>query len=383
LRLLYLLLLTLSICFVSIDKVGAQTVSPGPARCIAGEVMNPSGGIGAATFTATNRCPYQISAFICVESSPGTCTSTNIGSVENLNSQGDVNSSIVFNLGSESIEGFIDECPPDAFAGGSTCTVGGSPIVSAVLPSAATFQIGSVEATPTVFATVENIESTPQEDCVVTVIGQGPSGFSFTFQTTNPFTNEPVGSPNTAFPLPGNSSQTLVLSFKSTVAFSEQIFPVFSCQTTLANVSNTPASVTAGINTVALTFSTNPIANIVAEAQTPSNNGTLSITLATDTEGAFAIATSNSGASASITATPSVVPANLPASVLICQTNPSTGACLASPAASVTTQINVDATPTFSVFVDASEAIPLSTTASLIERVRGSADRCGAAWASW
>ena len=41
----------------------------------------------------------------------------------------------------------------------------------------------------------------------------------------------------------------------------------------------------------------------------------------------------------------------LPVSLAVCQTNPATGACLAAPDNSVTTQINARATPTFAVFM--------------------------------
>ena len=41
-----------------------------------------------------------------------------------------------------------------------------------------------------------------------------------------------------------------------------------------------------------------------------------------------------------------------------CQTNPSSGACLAAPTSSVTTQINANAAPTFGVFVVGTATVP-------------------------
>jgi hypothetical protein len=44
--------------------------------------------------------------------------------------------------------------------------------------------------------------------------------------------------------------------------------------------------------------------------------------------------------------------------LLICQTNPASGACLAAPAPSVTTTIAANATPTFGIFVAGSGTVP-------------------------
>ena len=70
----------------------------------------------------------------------------------------------------------------------------------------------------------------------------------------------------------------------------------------------------------------------------------------------FAVATVNLGIDATITAADSGT-ANLPVTVTVCQTNPSTGVCLAAAAASVTTDIPPNATPTFGIFVTGSVAV--------------------------
>jgi hypothetical protein len=52
---------------------------------------------------------------------------------------------------------------------------------------------------------------------------------------------------------------------------------------------------------------------------------------------------------------------SLPVQVTVCQTNPSTGQCMAAPAPTVTVApFAAGATPTFSVFVTATAAIPSS-----------------------
>jgi hypothetical protein len=52
--------------------------------------------------------------------------------------------------------------------------------------------------------------------------------------------------------------------------------------------------------------------------------------------------------------------AKLPVILAICQTNPTSGACLSPPAPSVTTDIPQNATPTFGVFVTGSAAVAKS-----------------------
>jgi len=102
-----------------------------------------------------------------------------------------------------------------------------------------------------------------------------------------------------------------------------------------------------------------PIETIVV---TPSGTNTLTIPVGGSS--AFTVASENqSGNSfASITVKTSTgTNASLPVQVTLCQTNPSTGQCLAAPAATVTVSpFASGATPTFSVFVTASAAIASS-----------------------
>jgi hypothetical protein len=67
--------------------------------------------------------------------------------------------------------------------------------------------------------------------------------------------------------------------------------------------------------------------------------------------GAFAVATVNLGAAGSITATADTGSTTLPVNIMLCQTNPLTGACLQAPSPTVNTTIAGNATPTFGIFV--------------------------------
>ncbi len=58
---------------------------------------------------------------------------------------------------------------------------------------------------------------------------------------------------------------------------------------------------------------------------------------------------------------------NLPVTVLLCETTPATGQCLAPPSPTVTTQIDPNETNTFGVFVTASGPVPYAPAASRIQ----------------
>jgi hypothetical protein len=56
----------------------------------------------------------------------------------------------------------------------------------------------------------------------------------------------------------------------------------------------------------------------------------------------------------------------VPVALTLCQTNPASGACLAPPAASLSTAIAAGATPTFAVFATARGTIPFNPAANRI-----------------
>ncbi len=117
-----------------------------------------------------------------------------------------------------------------------------------------------------------------------------------------------------------------------------------------------PAPILSGLNTLLLAALDTPGPDIVALAATLTNNGI--VTLANGT-GVFAVATVNVGASATMTASADTGGVNLPITLMLCETNPATGACVAPPSAgSVTTQINANATPTFGIFVAGNGPVP-------------------------
>jgi hypothetical protein len=117
-----------------------------------------------------------------------------------------------------------------------------------------------------------------------------------------------------------------------------------------------PAQSLLGLNTLNLSASTTPVPDIIAVNAT-SDPGYVDISPTTST-GAFAVATYDLGAAATITASANTGKSNLPVTLTICQTIPTTGACMAAPAPSVTLAIDSGDADTFGVFVLASSAIP-------------------------
>jgi hypothetical protein len=142
-----------------------------------------------------------------------------------------------------------------------------------------------------------------------------------------------------------------VIALTPTAAFNPtDVAFIFTC----ANAPGPAASIT-GVNTLNLSASATPVPDMVALAAS-GDPGYVDIPGATGT-GVFAVATVNLGIDATITAAANTGTANLPVTLTLCQTNPTSGACLAALASSVTTDIQPNATPTFGIFVTGSAAV--------------------------
>jgi hypothetical protein len=237
-------------------------------------------------------------------------------------------------------------------------------LAAAVLPGSRSVQLG---ATATIFATMINSGMAALDNCQIAL----PStpftlpAVSLTYQATDPTTNKPTGSPNTPATIPGNNGmQSFLLSFgtQSFAAFDAAGVPlVFSCSA--GSVTNV-APVILGVDTVDLSGSSTPTADVVALAATATNNGIVNVPK--NGAAAFAVATINLGATATLYVSVDTGTANLPVSATICPTNPTTGGCLLLPGALVTLDIAAGTTPTFSVFLQSSGPIPLDPATSRV-----------------
>ncbi|MEI9987833.1 MAG: hypothetical protein WDN69_34760 [Aliidongia sp.] len=235
--------------------------------------------------------------------------------------------------------------------------VNDSPIAAAVLPGG---RVVDFTATATVFATMANAGATPLEGCQVRL--PYDVGLTLDYQTTNAMTNAPTGSPDTPVTIAGGSYQSFLLSFRSPNGFlNAQLLPlVFVCQ-------GVPqAAVVPGLDTVDLNFGYGDLDMIVLAA-TPSGNGVLTIPYSQRKGGAFAVASINAGSDDDgVVVTADTGRAILPLQLSLCQTDPTTGQCMAAPSSSVVLAINPNDTPTFSVFATATGTIPLDPENSRI-----------------
>jgi YVTN family beta-propeller protein len=219
-------------------------------------------------------------------------------------------------------------------------------LVAAVLPLSRSVEVGGIPATA--FATI--INAGPGNASACTIAPTTVVSASFVFQTTSPTTNALTGTPNTPVDIAQGASQSFVVALTPTAAFSPtNINFAFGC----ANAS--PATSIIGVNTLNLSGSSMPVPDIVALAAS-GDPGYVDIPGATGT-GVFAVATVNLGIDAMITAIANTGTANLPITLTVCQTNPQSGACLATPVPSVRTDIQPNATPTFGIFVTGSAAV--------------------------
>jgi hypothetical protein len=220
-------------------------------------------------------------------------------------------------------------------------------LLSAVLPASRSVQVGNAA---TAFLTVINTGANVGMSCGLSLGTSIPAAFSF--QTTDPTTNAAIGTSNTPVNIPVNGSQSYVFAITPSSAFAPTDVVI------TASCSNSPAAPTnVGLNTLLLSASTTPVPDIVALAATASNDGIVDIPSTAGSSGAFAVASVNVGSGSTVTVSTDTGAANLPLLITICQTNPSNGQCLAPPASTVSTTINTNDTPTFSIFVAGSGTV--------------------------
>ena len=188
-----------------------------------------------------------------------------------------------------------------------------------------------------------------------------PAGLAveFSFQTTDPATNQVIGTRDVPVDIPAGQFQTYLISLTPTTAFAPiNVAFNFAAENTLAS-----AAALTGINTLLLASSFSATPDIVALAA--ASGGIVNIPGANGA-GAFAVATVNVGANGNITASADTGSATLPVNISMCQTNPATGQCISAIGPSVTTQINTNATPTFAIFVQGNGTVPFDPAANRI-----------------
>lgn len=232
----------------------------------------------------------------------------------------------------------------------ATIPLGPAPLAAAVLPGSRTVQLG---ATATVFATLLNSGTSPATDCIIGLPASASSALTMSYQTTDATTNAPTGAPNTPVDIAAGSSQSFVLGFQSSAVISDPGQPLaFTCQDVL------PAPLVVGVDTVDLGFTATPTTDVIALAATAPRPGVVSVPASGGN--AFAVATYNAGITGTLTVSADTGDAVLPLTAVLCPTDPSSAQCLQPPSASLQLSFAANATPTFSVFLAASGAIPFA-----------------------
>lgn len=221
-------------------------------------------------------------------------------------------------------------------------------IFAATLPGSRFVQTGS---TATAFASIINDSAGIAHACGVTVHG-APAG-AVTFRATDPATNAPTGVLNAPVDIPPHGTQTFVFSLAATSTFAASELPIaFYC------ADRRSAAPVVGLNTLFYGATSNAQPDMIALVDTMSHDGVAAIP-GVGQSTAFVAAASNVGSSGSVVVTADTGSAVLPLIIGVCQTNTSTGACLAQPSSSITTpQIPGGGTASFSIFLTAQGPIP-------------------------
>ncbi len=225
-------------------------------------------------------------------------------------------------------------------------------VAAAVLPSSRSGTAGDMV---TAFATIINAGSVTAQDCSIGLLESVQARLDY--QTTNPVTNELTGTRNAPVNIAPGTAQSFVM-FVSL----DGVFAPLDSGLAFECANAPPAGTLVGTNTLLLSSSAQPVADIVALAATASGDGIVRLT---NGVGAFSVATVNVGTGANISVIAESAVNVLPVTIAICQTNPLTGACInpATPLTDpVTLTIEGGGTPTFSVFV--SESSPVGADAA-------------------
>jgi virginiamycin B lyase len=145
-------------------------------------------------------------------------------------------------------------------------------LVAAVAPNARTAAPGT---TVTAFATIINASQSSANACSIALPAGVPA--TFQYQTTNPSTNEPVGTPNQPADIPAGASQSFYFAITPTQPFTQDIPLVFAC------TNKNAAPVNPGLNTFLLSSSATPIADMLSISDTPTHDGNMAIPSPTGT----------------------------------------------------------------------------------------------------
>ena len=223
-------------------------------------------------------------------------------------------------------------------------------VVASVLPNSRSVQVGTPA---TLFATMLNAGAEDGSNCR---IGPDPAiTGAFSYQTTNPVTNELTGSPDTPVTIAAGGFQTFIVTITPGAATQPtEVALEFVCDNAAA------AGPIVGVNTFAFSASNPPVPDVIALGATPSADGVIELPYTTNIN-AFSVASVNLGAGEELSITAELSDPSINATISLCETDPLTSVCInptVPTTGAVTAQVNSSATPTFGVFVSTSGIVP-------------------------
>ena len=220
-------------------------------------------------------------------------------------------------------------------------------LVSSTLPASRSVQVGN---TATLFATVINAGATTASGCGIELDSSVDA--ELFFQTTDPATNGLVGSRDQTVDIAVGAAQSFLIGVTPGSEFEPtDIAFNFSCNNTQ------PAASISGLNTLLLSASSDPVADMVAIALTPTGDGIAQIPQEAGL-GFLSMASVNVGAPANLSLS-ARIPGGLDGALIMCATNPADGSCIDPPAPTLDINVPSNGTPTFAVFLSSFLALPL------------------------
>jgi hypothetical protein len=241
------------------------------------------------------------------------------------------------------------------FTGTMTPIESGNTLFAATLPASRSIQVGN---TATAFATILNNAGVAATGCGIVPATLIPA--NFLFQTTDPATNALTGTSNTNVSIAAGKSQSFLIAFTAAGPMpSTNVALGFSC------VSSDIVPTIVGVNSLLMTFDANPVPDMIAVGLTPTNDG-FSHTGGVGGTGVFAIASANIGATGQLTVRARLSDPTLPAVATVCQTDPTSGACMAAPAATTNATVAQNQNSTWAAFIKASGTIASDPAANRV-----------------
>ena len=219
-----------------------------------------------------------------------------------------------------------------------TATPAAAQLCAAVLPASRSVQIGQPA---TAFATIINAGTATATGCHIVF----PPGLPATvlFQTTNPTTNTLTGTANAPVDIPAGASQSFMFAATPTnIVRNSFVELTFSCDGQTAPHST--------VNAWQLTATTGPTFDVLAIMATE-NGDEATLTIPLDGTAALAVAMVNiggAGVPAGFGLAVGIAAPNL--MVLICETNPNTGACLQLPGPGSAAPHDIGVVHTYTIF---------------------------------